>query len=238
METILFFDSHSSQITGTSQNFQASFNPPLLLDEKKTYEIALINSTIWYSWFNINTTNNQIRIFDGKAWKTLVIPRGAYNLTDINRYIQRKIENEDGITIEPNFNTLHSEIYLKHGYKVDFDIPSSLAPVLGFSKKLVDTTSTSDFIVNITDTHNILIHCSLVSEAYLNGRTGDVIYSFSPDKPPGFQLNIQPNEKTFLPLTKTDRISDVIMRITDQDGKELNLNNERTTFSLHLRERK
>eukprot|EP00117_Sycon_ciliatum_P043659 scpid35375/ scgid31582/ len=179
METILFFDSHSSQITGTSQNFQASFNPPLLLDEKKTYEIALINSTISYSWFNINNSNNQIRIFDGKTWKTHVIPRGAYNLTDISRYIQRKIENEDGITIEPNFNTLHSEIYLQHGYKVDFDIQSSLAPVLGFSKKMVDTTSTSDFIVNITDIHNILIHCSLVSEAYLNGRTGDVILIFT-----------------------------------------------------------
>ena len=47
----LFFDSRKGQ--ETSENFVTSFNPPLQLNIKKSYEMALISSQIWYSWHNI-----------------------------------------------------------------------------------------------------------------------------------------------------------------------------------------
>ena len=44
----LFFDSRKGQ--GKSEDFISSFNPPLQLDIKKSYEMSLINAQIWYSW--------------------------------------------------------------------------------------------------------------------------------------------------------------------------------------------
>ena len=46
----LFFDSRKGQ--GKSEDFITSFNPPLQLDIKKSYEMSLINAQIWYSWHN------------------------------------------------------------------------------------------------------------------------------------------------------------------------------------------
>ena len=40
----LFFDSRKGQ--GTSENFVTSFNPPLQLNIKKSYEMTLIRSQI------------------------------------------------------------------------------------------------------------------------------------------------------------------------------------------------
>ena len=44
----LFFDSRKGQ--EISENFVTSFNPPLQLNIKKSYEMAVISSQIWYSW--------------------------------------------------------------------------------------------------------------------------------------------------------------------------------------------
>ena len=48
----LFFDSRKGQ--GKSEDFITSFNPPLQLDIKKSYEMSLINAQI----FTNNITNN------------------------------------------------------------------------------------------------------------------------------------------------------------------------------------
>ena len=231
-ETTLFFDSKSPLIRGNSQNITATFEPPLLLDQHMQYEIALINANIWYSWFNIRRDNNTFRYYDGSEWIDLRIPIGAYNIDDINKYIKRQLSDEESITIEPNFNTLRSELILKDGYQVDFDIDNSIGSVLGFDKRAVATTTSSDHLVDITSVHSILVHCDLVSESYINGRSGDVIYSFNPNKPPGYLLTEQPNEKTFLPVTRRDRISSINIRITDQEDREIDLNDERTTLSI------
>ena len=44
---LLFFDSRKGQ--KISENFVTSFNPPLQLTIKKSYEMALISSQVWYS---------------------------------------------------------------------------------------------------------------------------------------------------------------------------------------------
>lgn len=238
METILFFDSKSPFVNGTSQHMSTEFRPPLELDLNKQYEVALVNANIWYSWFNITAENNKFKFYDGSKWTIVSIPHGAYNITDINKYIKKHLSTEDAINIEPNFNTLHSDLTLADGYQVDFTIENTIAPILGFSKKLIRASTTSDFLVKITEVESIIIHCSLVTSAYINGRSGDVIYSFNPDKPPGYLLSIQPNEKTFLPVSRRDMLSRIDIRITDQENREIDLNDERSTITLHFRERK
>lgn len=243
-ETIFFLDSKNKDVKGSSQNFTVYMKPPLILDASDTYEIALMNASIWYSWYNINSSNQIFRYYNGTEWKTITIPPGAYNITDINTYIQKIIarsdgeRNKDSIAFIPNYNTIHSEVVLKNGYKIDFTVKNSLRAVLGFDSKIVDSTSDSDSLVDITHVNSVLVHCDLVSESYINGSLGDTIYSFSPDKPPGYLLSIQPNESKYLPITRVSRIDRINIRITDQDGEEIDLNNEQTSISLHFRKQK
>ena len=122
METILYFDFKSIHTKGSSQHMTVDFNPPLLLGESKQHEIALINAYVWYSWFNITSKNNQFKFYDGTKWSTLEIPPGADNIADINKYIKKPLPNRDGTDIQPNYNTLHSDITLTDDYQIYFTL--------------------------------------------------------------------------------------------------------------------
>ncbi len=56
------------------------------------YSVAVGNAFIYYSWYNINgypLNNNQFTlIIPGMSNQTLTIPDGAYNISDLNNYLQ------------------------------------------------------------------------------------------------------------------------------------------------------
>ena len=117
-------------------------------------------------------------------------PGGAYNISDLNREIKRLVkaggDDDDPIVIRANYNTLKSRIIIADGSKVDFNIENSLRDLLGFEGKIItEGLEEGKNQVDITNIHSILIRCSLVSSSYENGSTSDIIYSFSPNKPPG-----------------------------------------------------
>ena len=169
------------------------------------------------------------------------VPSGAYNIDDLNLEIKRILrangDDKGGETIQANYNTLKSRILLKDGYKVGFKIGGGLKDVLGFKDEVLEENGAhiSARQVNITNTHSVLIGCSLISSSYLNASTSEVIYSFSPEKPPGSLLSIKPNQFFYVRMSKREELSNIIMRVTDQDGRPIDLNGERTTFNLHIK---
>ncbi len=246
-ETTLVLD--SSTASGIASNFTVYFNPPIELDNTKTYELALISANIWYSWHNIHEKNNKFRYSpdNGSNWVDVVLPNGAYNIIDINAGIKRLIEAKgykpDNINIEPDYNTLKSRIVLAENYKVDFQDKNSagnLRSILGFDSKLLDKNGShdSDKPVDITPINSVSIRCSLINSSYINGSLTNIIHSFSPTSPPGYLMNIQPRNLIYLPITKQSQISELSIRITDQSGKEIDLDGERTSFYISLKEQK
>ena len=51
MSVNIFLDSQHGR--GSSSNFTVELHPPLHLDKDVDYEVALVASDIWYSWYNI-----------------------------------------------------------------------------------------------------------------------------------------------------------------------------------------
>lgn len=239
METVIALDSHSVHSVGKSSDFTVQLDPPLYLDNTSNYKLALISADMWYSWYNITKFNNRFKYHNGTEWKLVRIPHGAYNIEDINLELKRLIkkEGDDGtkVTIEANYNTSKSRVLLD-GYKVDF-ISNSIGDVLGFEKGdlIEDPQNDSSRQVNITNIQSILIRCSLVSNSYLNGTTSDVIYSFSPDLPPGNLLHVSPNQLTYVQISRTEMISQIRMIVSDQNSSPIDFNGERTTFLLHIK---
>ena len=117
------------------------------LDKKKDYEIALINLETYYSFPNIDRSNNCFSYSPGanSPWFEITIPEGSYHVEDINHFIQRekrkndhydKVNDKNNVEISANTNTLKSEMFLKNNYEVDFRKDKSVKGLLGFHSNL------------------------------------------------------------------------------------------------------
>ena len=234
-------------ISNDKSNFNTRFNPKLELDRDKVYEIALVNLETYYSFPNIDETNN-VFIYspdNGNSWVKIKIPEGSYEIDDINNTIQHEMEkrghfdeiNEDYyINIAPNTNTLKSVLILEKGYQVDFNHQNSLARVLGFTgAKYTEGFHESENVVDILRINSILVNIDIISGSYVNGTTKSTIYSFFPDVSPGHKIIESPVNLVYLPIT-LDTIDSLNVTITDQDYHLLNLRNEKLTIRFHIRE--
>ena len=106
-------------VSGNETSFNTRFNPKIELDRDKVYEIALVNLETYYSFPNIDESNN-IFVYspdNGNLWVKIKIPEGSYY----------------PINISANSNTLKSVLILEKDYQVDFNHRDSLAKVLGFT---------------------------------------------------------------------------------------------------------
>ena len=118
-------------VSDNKSNFNTRFNPKLELDRDKVYEIALVNLETYYSFPNIDETNN-VFVYspdNSNSWVKIKIPEGSYEIDDISDTIQHEMKkrghydeiNEDYyINISANSNTLKSVLILEKDYQVDF----------------------------------------------------------------------------------------------------------------------
>ena len=127
---------------------QTYFDNPIEFDLNKKYEMALVGFDTVHSYTNISSTNNVFRYSpnSGTSNYTIYVEEGAYELSELNTYIQDEMEKQlgnlyrkDGVVIGANLST--SRATLKFGkpnstthYYVDFNVNNSLAPFLGFTK--------------------------------------------------------------------------------------------------------
>jgi len=224
-----------------SDDFTVKFDPPIVLDGEKEYEVALVSASLWNSWYNITNQNNKFRYSSdgGRTFKTITLYEGAYNIDDINREIQRKValngDKGGKIIIEMHQPTLGVKLSLGAHYQVDFTVPNGFRNTLGFNSRIVTSTSVSDRPVDITEVTNLLFHCSLVYSTYVNDTVSDVIYTFTPNKPPGYLLDVTPPVQLYQPMAQRQIINQIRMRVTDQNENPIDLRGETVTYHLYIR---
>ena len=132
-------------VSGNESSFNTMFSPSIELAKDKVYEIALVNLETYYSFPNIDKTNN-VFVYspdNGNSWVKIKIPEGSYEIDDLNNTIKHEMEkrghydwiNEDYyINISANSNTLKSVLIIESGYQVDFNQRKSIDKVLGFTE--------------------------------------------------------------------------------------------------------
>ena len=170
------------------------------------------------------------------TWTILHIPTGCYELEVINAEIIRICGNSD-ITILPNVNMLQC-ILTVVGAKceVRFDVPNSLASVLGFKRgSYGGGRHASENLVNIMSVNSILVHCNIIHSSYMRGTQAPVAYNFFPNASPGHKILEATHNLIYLPVT-VDVISTLSVWLTDQHGKLLDLRGEELNMRFHLRE--
>ena len=172
-------------VSDSKSKFKTRFNPTLQLDRDKEYEIALVNLETYYSFPNIDESNN-VFVYspdNGNSWVLVKIK--IYEIDNINNTIHHEMEkrghhnpiNEDYyISI---FANSKSVLILEEDYQVDFNHQNSIAKVLGFTgAKYTGGFHESENVVNILSINSILVNMDIISGSYVNGMTINTIYSF------------------------------------------------------------
>ena len=175
--------SFSIVVSDNKTRFKTSFKPPIQLDKKKDYEIALINLETQYSIPNIDRSSNCFSYSPGAyaPWFDIIIPEGSYHVEDINEFLQREMSKNNHydqtsdkvyIEISANTNAVKSEMIIKNNCEVDFRRYNSINSLLGFDSKLYSTGfHESENMVNILTINSIPVNIDIISGSYVNGST-------------------------------------------------------------------
>ena len=225
-----------------------SFSPPLIFRQRSNgttnYEMALVGLNTYYSFPNIDETNNTVTMFKkvAKEWQelnTVVLGTGCYEVEAIDKEIKRQMGwgKDAPVKFAPNNSTLNCVMNVKKDYKVNFAVENSLASVLGFSQKeYYEGRWESDEIVNILKVNSILVYCDIISGSRVDGLEKPIIFHFSPNVAPGIKIVIEPQQPIYLPIT-VDTISQMTIWLTDQEGRPIDLRGENIVFNFHVRAR-
>ena len=163
----------------------------------------------------------------------------SYRHTELQCFIVQKTGDkkaETRIVLSSNPNTLHCMLeVLDAKCQVNSDEDDSLCTVLGFERKVYTAgRQESEHIVNILSVNSILIHCDAIESTRLNGIEASIIYTFFPDATPGDKIICIPRHLIYIPLT-LNVISRMTCWMTDQNGKELDLQGEEFTPTFHIK---
>ncbi len=88
-------------ISDSKSRMYTRYDPPMeFLASNAGYEMALYRFEMYFSFPNINSNNNHIRISidNGKNWLDLEIPIGSYNIDGINDALQRLLADKSNDT--------------------------------------------------------------------------------------------------------------------------------------------
>ena len=230
-------------VTGREARIHTIFSPPLIFPtEHCNYEMALVKLETYYSFPNIKSTNNSMKISldKGVTWKLISIPIGCYEISAINKTLQRLIVEVGGkskmIDLSPNINTLKCILDVKDDKcQIDFTVKDSLRTVIGFDAKIYKSgRHESEHLVDIMSVNSILVNCDTIGASRLNGIEAPIIYNFFPNVAPGDKIVETPANLTYVPIT-LNIISRMTCWLTDQDGNELDLCSEKLIISYHLK---
>lgn len=217
-------------LTGNSSILTADFNPPIYLEGNSDYVIGLSNFETFNVIPNIDETNN---IF-AYGNITTTIPVGAYEINDLNNYLQKTIRQPAVINIIANRNT--STVKIETNVDIDFTSENSIGRLLGFEKRVLKANelNESDFPVQIIKVNALCIDCNIATGSYSNGSPVHIIHQFFPTVAPGYKIVESPLNILYFPVS-VKTINSITVKIVDQDGNLVNFRKETITVRLHLK---
>lgn len=222
-------------LTGNESTQSVDFFPAVELDRSSSYEIGLLSFESYNSIPNVDLSNN--KFYYGTADNFIFIPEGNYEVASIAAYLQSRLLLVDPsyvINLQTNNNTLKTS--LKCNFPIDLTPDDSIGRLLGLPAKKLQANEeiASQGVVDIFKVNSVLVECNIATGSYINGQAAHVIFQFFPSVAAGFKLVEEPSPVIYLPVTK-HTISNISLRVIDQQGRLVNFREEVITIRLHLR---
>ena len=169
---IIFIKTEKSK-TDEPKTFKLYFTNKLDLRRNKT--IALANLSIYYTWENVKSKNNNIKFkISGSTWsETFGLPDGSYEISDIQDYFLKMINKHEKIETNENSpiliypNEVKNRIVFKTktGYKLEL-LTGETQKLLG-DGSIIDKNKNSKNVPQLYQVEYVLLHCNIVENDYL-----------------------------------------------------------------------
>lgn len=230
--------SKTFHISDRKTDLKCIFNPPIKLDSNYNYEIGLIYFSANNAIYNITDKNNEVKI-NNKKFK---LTPGAYEYKRISKEIENlsaaSLDSSNRpnskIKLEPDLATGRSKLTITEG-SIKFN---GLEKLLGFNNREFNKgTHISENRIMIRTIHTINIDCNIANgNSYKNGEESNIIFSFPAGiQPHGHDWHIEPSTRIYFPVTRTE-IDEIRIRLIDENGNLINLDNENVSIYLHLKQ--
>ena len=189
-------------MTGRNSSLECAVNPPLELHGP--HVIGLIDFVAYNSIPNVDESN---RLFicsssPGQDPLKISIPIGAYEIENLQEYLQDKLGGPDHFSIKAINSTL--KVSIKCSRWIDFQTHGTIGPLLGFATPRLlppDEWHEADRRVDISSVNTTCVECNIAEGRYVNGESGHLIFAFAPDVEPGFKMVLRPAMVVYYPVT-------------------------------------
>ena len=187
--------------------------------------IALSNLSIYYTWKNIKSSdnNNKFKI-SAPTWnEKFELPDGSYSISDIQdyfEYIKKKhSENVDNPPIRIYVNRIENRITfkIKSGYYLELLTPETMK-LLGSTESKITKDKNGENVPHLEVVELVLVHWNLVNNDYQ--QDSRILFTFVPNKTFGSLLEISPTNHVFL-KTFNSEFQEIKIWFTDQTSKPL-----------------
>lgn len=198
--------------------------------------LSIQNCVIPYSFYNINSSNNQLIYYIGTSQNIAIIPEGNYNINQLITTLKS--------LMLPNFNITYNNINNKitFTYTSSFYISSSstISEIIGFVK---ETDHYSDVNFTLTSVNNINMHPIKCINIVSNLMTFNINKSFVNNNSIlcCIPINSQPyslieyhNNNNFRVNLFVNTISTIRIKLIDDNGNLLNLNGLNFSLTIQL----
>lgn len=97
-----------------------------------------------------------------------------------------------------------------------------------------DKSTSGNFPVAILSVNAICIECNIATGSFLNGIPVHIIHQFFPTVSPGYKIVEGPVQPIYYPVP-VKAITNITVRILDENGELINFRDKIRTIRLHLR---
>lgn len=228
-------------------DIKVNFPVPIQLNNDYNYELGLLWFACYNTIDNITPLNNTLSLINkdnaGKyTSKKITIDPGAYELSNLYSNIYTKLgfnkENmkDCPIVFSPNISTGKTKMVIQPNNTLDFK-DSKMNNIFGFVNKRYEAgTHISEHRINISTLNTISIECNIVEGAFVNGEQSNILYSFpSNTVEKGYKFIERMYIPLYLPVTQSV-ISNIRIRIIDDENNLVNFNKEHISLCLHLKQ--
>jgi hypothetical protein len=230
--------SFTISLSSKASEISRQFYPPIDLSDRK-YELALIGISFWHSIPNITHENNSLKV----GTSLIQLRKGCYDIRDIENAVNKQLNillgkqgAEREVLIKPDLTTMSVNIYSKT-MPISFDVPNSIAPVLGYNIKHVVAPGSweeSDSTVQISDITAIRVLCNVIGNSFENDRISTIIHEIYDLCDPGYRFDAVLSNPIYYPVNVRE-INDLTCKLVNENNKLVDLNGEQLSIRLHLR---
>ncbi len=239
----------AADTNGTVSDYRVSLKAPLRLEVRDHFEVGLMKGHLPITWNTISEELGNDQFYVNGALKT--IPAGHHTLTTLQDAMNTIIDNQLPFPVTPPTNhVILTPLYyngrvrmqiVTAGLQIDFILPRNLGKVLGFDgtphvgARIYDGTSLPDFTGTVRE---INVECDLVDPNYCRNnqqQSRALVRVTPPGGLPYSTFNVVNTDTMWLPISNTTEISDVHIRVTNQDLVPIKFQDGEADFCVCIR---